>query len=54
MLVVYIGLQGSMNLPSLSRLPLTSKTVISIAIKKENLTHANLNDFSTRFMERVM
>ena len=50
MLLVYFGLQASLNWSSLSRLPISYDTAISIVIKKENLTQSDLNDFSTRYV----
>src|SRR5215475_6774162 len=50
MLIVYIGLQSTENVPLLSRFPLTSDTAISVIIKKENLTQAKLTDFRTKYV----
>jgi hypothetical protein len=50
MLLVYFGLQASLNWSSLSRLPISYDTAISIVVKKENLTQSDLNDFSTRYV----
>ncbi len=48
--LVYLGLQYSLNLPILSRQPITSEMAISIVVKKQNLTSIDLNNFSTRYV----
>ena len=48
--LVYIGLQNSLRVPSLSSTPISSETAIAIVAKKQNLTLYNINDFYTRYV----
>jgi hypothetical protein len=48
--LVYIGLQNSLRVPSLSSTPISSETAIAIVAKRQNLTLYNLNDFYTRYV----
>ena len=50
MLLTYLALQDSLNRPSLSRLPISSQTAVSIILKQENLTQNKVNDFSTNYV----
>ena len=50
MLLTYLALQDSLTRPSLSRLPISSQIAVSIIIQQENLTHYDLNDFSTNYV----
>ena len=47
--LVYIGLQNSLRVPSLSSTPISSETAVAIVAKKQNLTVYNVNDFYTRY-----
>ena len=48
--LVYIGLQNSLRVPSLSSTPISSETAVMIVAKKQNLTVYNVNDFYTRYV----
>jgi hypothetical protein len=48
--LVYIGLQNSLRVPSLSSTPILSETAVTIVAKKQNLTVYNVNDFYTRYV----
>src|ERR671933_1851621 len=48
--LVYIGLQNSLKVPSLSSTPISSETAVAIVAKKQNLTLYNVNDFYTRYV----
>ena len=48
--LVYIGLQNSLKVPSLSSTPISSETAVAIVAKKQNLPVYNLNDFYTRYV----
>jgi hypothetical protein len=48
--LVYIGLQNSLKVPSLSSTPIPSETAVAIVAKKQNLTLYNVNDFYTRYV----
>ena len=48
--LVYIGLQNSLRVPSLSSTPISSETAVAIVAKKQNLTLYNVNDFYTRYV----
>ena len=48
--LVYIGLQNSLKIPSLSSTPIPSETAVAIVAKKQNLTLYNVNDFYTRYV----
>src|SRR5918911_1646166 len=48
--LVYIELQNSLRVPSLSSTPISSDTAIAIVAKKQNLTLYNINDFYTRYV----
>ena len=48
--LVYIGLQNSLKIPSLSSTPISSETAVAIVAKKQNLTLYNVNDFYTRYV----
>jgi uncharacterized protein YpmB len=50
MFLTYLALQDSLNHPSLSQLPITSETAVSIIIQKENLSGNSLKDFSTNYV----
>jgi hypothetical protein len=55
MFLVYLGLQDSLNRPSIGRLPISSEIAISIVMqeqKKNNkdFNQTDLNDFSTRYV----
>ena len=50
MLLTYLALQDSLNRPSISQLPISSQTAVSIIIQQENLTQNNFNDFSTNYV----
>ena len=48
--LTYLALQDSLNRPSISQLPISSQTAVSIIIQQENLTQYKLNDFSTNYV----
>src|ERR687885_2772473 len=48
--LVYIGLQNSLKVPSLSSTPISSETAVAIVAKKQNLTLYSVNDFYTRYV----
>src|SRR5919202_3608259 len=48
--LVYIGLQNSLRVPSLSSTPISSETAVTVVAKKQNLTVYNVNDFYTRYV----
>jgi len=48
--LVYIGLQNSLRVPSLSSTPISSDTAVAIVAKKQNLTLYKVNDFCTRYV----
>ena len=50
MSLTYLALQDSLNRPSISQLPISSQTAVSIVIQQENLTQDKLNDFSTNYV----
>jgi uncharacterized protein YpmB len=50
MFLTYLGLQESLNRPSLNQLPISPQTAISIIIQQENLTENKLDDFSTNYV----
>jgi hypothetical protein len=50
MSLTYLALQDSLNRPSISQLPISSKTAVSIVIRQENLTQNKVNDFSTNYV----
>jgi uncharacterized protein YpmB len=52
MITVYIALQVSIKVPSLSQIPITSDTAVSIVIRNEDrfADSHNSNDFATRFV----
>ena len=50
MSLTYLALQDSLNRPSISQLPISSQTAVSIVIQQENLTQDKVNDFSTNYV----
>jgi hypothetical protein len=48
--LVYLGLQNSLRVPSLSSTPISSGAAVTIVAKKQNLTLYNVNDFYTRYV----
>jgi hypothetical protein len=55
MFLVYLGLQDSLNRPSIGRLPISSETAISIIMQEQKMNNkdfnqTDLNDFSTRYI----
>jgi hypothetical protein len=48
--LVYLGLQNSLRIPSLSSTPISSGAAVTIVAKKQNLTLYNVNDFYTRYV----
>ena len=52
MFLVYIAIQDSLKVPSLSRIPILSDTAVSIVMKNEDgfADSQNSNDFTTRFV----
>jgi hypothetical protein len=52
MFLVYIAIQDSIKVPSLSRIPILSDTAVSIVMKNEDdfADSHNSNDFTTRFV----
>jgi hypothetical protein len=52
MIIVYIALQVSTKVPSLSRIPIMSDTAVSIVMRNEDrfADSHNSNDFATRFV----
>jgi hypothetical protein len=48
--LTYLALQDSLSRPSISQLPISSQTAVSIIIQQENLTQYKLNDFSTNYV----
>ena len=48
--LIYLGLQNSLRVPSLSSTPITSDAAITIVAKKQNLTLYSVNDFYTRYV----
>ena len=48
--LVYIGLQNSLRVPSLSSTPISSETAVTVVAEKQNLTVYNVNDFYTRYV----
>lgn len=52
MIIVYIALQVSTKVPSLSRIPIMSDTAVSIVLRNEDrdAESHNSNDFATRFV----
>jgi hypothetical protein len=48
--LVYMGLQSSLKIPSLSSTPISSETAVAIVAKKQNLTLYNVTDFYTRYV----
>jgi hypothetical protein len=48
--LVYIGLQSSLKIPSLSSTPISSETAVAIVAKKQNLTSYHVTDFYTRYV----
>ena len=52
MFLVYIAIQDSIKVPSLSRIPILSDTAVSIVMKNEDgfADSRNSNDFTTRFV----
>ena len=50
MSLTYLALQDSLNRPSISQLPISSQTAVSIVIQQENLTQNKVNDFSTNYV----
>jgi hypothetical protein len=51
MIIVYIALQVSTKVPSLSRIPIMSDTAVSIVRNEDRFADShNSNDFATRFV----
>ena len=48
--LIYLGLQNSLRVPSLSSTPITSDAAITIVAKKQNLTLYSVNEFYTRYV----
>jgi hypothetical protein len=48
--LIYLGLQNSLRVPSLSSTPISSDAAVSIVAKKQNLTLYNVNNFYTRYV----
>jgi hypothetical protein len=48
--LVYLGLQNSLRVPSLSSTPISSGAAVTIVAKKQNLTLYNVNDFYTKYV----
>jgi hypothetical protein len=48
--LIYLGLQNSLRVPSLSSTPISSEAAVTIVAKNQNLTVYNANDFYTRYV----